>query len=292
MSDFDKALQVKQRSTSTSPDDESEYDAIFEQAFCIGNVPHGGFVTSLILHVASTFAEQLTRQSSLQADPIHLYATFLNRSQIGSVLCRVRRLKHGKNYSVYRVILLQEELECVHSYIQISNLGTESGISFRNAKKPVKPSWRDLPEADESFARIQHVWGHFTRRSFDEQALKLKQNLFLEWMAFKDGRTFDTCGLGMVADMASPIPWKIGRQDNIMRWYPTVVLELEIKQRPQPDTHWVSVQSSTKMLHNGRNDVDIEIRQEDGTLLATGRHVALVVDASRFLQKRGSSSKL
>ena len=291
MSAFDRALQLKQRSTPTGPD-ESEYDATFEQASCIGNVPHGGFVTSLLLHVASTFAEQLTRQSSVQADPIHLYATFLNRSQTGSVLCRVRRLKSGRNYSVYRVMLVQEDLECVHSYIQMSNLSTESGISLQNKKHPVKPSWRDLPERDAAFSEFRQVTRQFIRRSFDEQAFNMDQNRFLDWIAFKDGRTFDTCGLGIVADMANPIPWMIEQEDHKMRWYPTVILELEIKQRPQPDTQWVSVQSSTKVLLNGRNDLDVEIRQEDGTLLATSRHVALVVDASRNLQKRGSSSKL
>lgn len=74
-------------------------------------------------------------------------------------------------------------------------------------------------------------------------------------------------------------------------WYPTLVLNLDVKKLlPEEGVEWLFVRVRAKTIKNGRFDLDIEVWDEAGDLVATSVHAALVVDAARNLAGRTVSS--
>lgn len=67
-------------------------------------------------------------------------------------------------------------------------------------------------------------------------------------------------------------------------WYPTVALNLEVKKAlPAAGAEWLFVREATKMVRNGRFDVEVVMLDAEGGLVAVASHVAMIVDAARNL---------
>jgi len=70
-------------------------------------------------------------------------------------------------------------------------------------------------------------------------------------------------------------------------WYPTVVLNLDIKKAlPKDGTKWLYCRTSSKQIKNGRLDIEIIIMDTAGDLVALSHHVTLVLSAERNLAAR------
>ena len=70
-------------------------------------------------------------------------------------------------------------------------------------------------------------------------------------------------------------------------WYPTVVLNVEIKKAlPEEGLEWLFVRSRSKMIKNGRLDIEVVILDQLGDLVALGHQVALVLGAERNMAER------
>lgn len=70
-------------------------------------------------------------------------------------------------------------------------------------------------------------------------------------------------------------------------WYPTLVLNLDVKKLlPEEGVEWLFVRVRAKGIKNGRFDLDIEVWDEAGELVATSTHASLIVDASRNVAGR------
>lgn len=79
---------------------------------------------------------------------------------------------------------------------------------------------------------------------------------------------------------------------NAPYWYPTLVLNLEVKKMlPEEGVEWLFVRVRSKGIRNGRFDLDIEVWDEAGDLVATSVHASLIVDAARNLAGRTPSAK-
>jgi hypothetical protein len=75
-------------------------------------------------------------------------------------------------------------------------------------------------------------------------------------------------------------------------WYPTLVLNLDVKKLlPEEGVEWLFVRVRAKGIKNGRFDLDIEVWDEAGELVATSTHASLIVDASRNLAGRTRSKQ-
>ena len=79
-------------------------------------------------------------------------------------------------------------------------------------------------------------------------------------------------------------------------WYPTLALNLDVKKLlPEEGVEWLFVRVKAKAIKNGRFDLDIEVWDEQGELVASSVHASLVMDASRNTAKKtgkGKNSKL
>ena len=99
-----------------------------------------------------------------------------------------------------------------------------------------------------------------------------------------------------VRDMGSWTPAtsrKGSKQSQWARfWYPTVVLNLDIKKAlPLEGAEWLFSRVRTKMIKNGRMDLEVVILDEGGDIVAVSSHVALIFGAERNMSRGNNSNK-
>lgn len=76
-------------------------------------------------------------------------------------------------------------------------------------------------------------------------------------------------------------------------WYPTVTLNIDIKKRlPAQGPEWLYSRVQTKVVRDGRTDMDVVVLDEEGDVVALSTQVGLVVSASRNVGKREYQQKL
>ncbi|KAI1633992.1 thioesterase-like superfamily-domain-containing protein [Biscogniauxia mediterranea] len=77
------------------------------------------------------------------------------------------------------------------------------------------------------------------------------------------------------------------RQRKAWHWYPTLVLNLDVKKALPPEgVEWLFVRLHAKQVKNGRLDYEIVIMDQAGDIVALSHHVVMVVDGERNLAKR------
>ncbi|CDM30910.1 hypothetical protein CBS147339_371 [Penicillium roqueforti] len=70
-------------------------------------------------------------------------------------------------------------------------------------------------------------------------------------------------------------------------WYPTVTLNVDMKKHlPAEGVEWLYSRVVTKVVRDGRTDIDVTVLDEDGEVIALSSQVGLVVSASRNLGTR------
>ncbi|KIX95999.1 uncharacterized protein Z520_08254 [Fonsecaea multimorphosa CBS 102226] len=75
-------------------------------------------------------------------------------------------------------------------------------------------------------------------------------------------------------------------------WYPTLVLNLDVKKLlPEEGVEWLFVRVMAKAISNGRFDLNIEVWDEAGQLVASSTHASLIVDASRNITRKPKEKK-
>ncbi|CAF9914799.1 MAG: hypothetical protein ALECFALPRED_009732, partial [Alectoria fallacina] len=91
----------------------------------------------------------------------------------------------------------------------------------------------------------------------------------------------------------SPSFPKAPKQSHWARfWYPTVVLNLDIKKPlPLEGAEWLFTRVRAKMIKNGRMDLEVIILDEGGDIVAVSTHVTLIVGAERNMSRSNDSSK-
>ncbi|KAJ2966894.1 hypothetical protein NUW58_g10560 [Xylaria curta] len=72
-------------------------------------------------------------------------------------------------------------------------------------------------------------------------------------------------------------------------WYPTLVLNLDVKKALPPEgAEWLHVRVHSKHIENGRFDYEAVVSDQAGNIVALSHHVAMVVDGSRNVAARGA----
>ncbi|KAI0866293.1 thioesterase-like superfamily-domain-containing protein [Xylaria cubensis] len=287
------------------------YTGNFPSDWCIGSVTHGGVVTATLLRVAAThFGTTLVKQK--QPHTITLHAEFLRRTSAGLATFVVKDMKLGRQTSTIHITLTQDGREEVVAYITNANIDAEAGFTLQtgwsaNPPLPAPPTdfnklaadgqdadWvalKDLPYPKLRKA-VNRIRMHIPRNG------QKQPNVIDEWVRLESGERIPMEGLGFVSDMwpqmieglvikqqemdgeaqnakksAGDLPWL---------WYPTLVLNLDIKKALPPEgVEWLHVRVQSKHIKNGRYDYEVLIFDETGDLVAISNHVALVVDGSR-----------
>jgi acyl-coenzyme A thioesterase PaaI-like protein len=75
-------------------------------------------------------------------------------------------------------------------------------------------------------------------------------------------------------------------------WYPTLALNLDVKKLlPEEGVEWLFVRVKAKAIKNGRFDLDIEVWDEGGELVASSVHASLIMDSSRNVTRKNGNGK-
>ncbi|KAF2176716.1 hypothetical protein K469DRAFT_722114 [Zopfia rhizophila CBS 207.26] len=237
--------------------DSRTYSCNLLDNWCIGTVPNGGYVAGCILQVVSThFSTALVKQN--QPHTIALHVEFLRRTQAGPAIFKVEDVKLGRQASIVHVHMSQDGREEVLAYVTNSNIDTEKGVSFDTGYSLCPPpppvdltklendedkNW--IAQAKMPFAKFRkastRVKFHFPRSG---QAMT---SLADEWLCFADGSNFTNTSLGFVVDMFPQIIESYRDQSQGPFWYPTMLLNLDIKKALPPDgVKWLAVRVQMK----------------------------------------------
>ncbi|KAL9020454.1 MAG: hypothetical protein Q9185_002329 [Variospora sp. 1 TL-2023] len=206
--------------------DSHTYLAHFPNEWCIGSVPHGGFVTSCFLSTAALHFST-THAGRNQPHTITLHLTFLRRTSVGPARFSVRDAKLGKRTSTVHISLTQSSSDArstaepsVVGYLTQSNLFTEQGISLPtqwtlHPPPPPRPSffhslkpgtadddgdknWMLCPPSHPQFRKAAHRVKSYLPRNG-----QLEPGMADEWICFaqqQPGEKFTQESLGFVAD--------------------------------------------------------------------------------------------
>ncbi|GAB7337684.1 hypothetical protein MBLNU457_g2973t1 [Dothideomycetes sp. NU457] len=303
------------------------YTADFPLHWCIGAVPHGGFVTTCFLRVASLhFNTTLSRQN--QPDTTTLHLTFIRRTAVGPAEFTVTDTKLGRGTSTIHITLRQNNSDLVVGYLTHTNLLTASGVSFSTswALSPPTPNvslsalaggkdehWalrKAMPFA--SFRRASnHLAFHFPRKG------QADASIADQWIRFRNpAQRFTNTSLGYVVDMfpqvmevmptwphdqysvateeaqegmsADAISREEKKSSSAQWWYPTVLLNLDVKKKlPDEGLEWLFVRTRPKVVKDGRFDLEVIVMDEAGEVVALSHHVCMILSAGRNLAGRG-----
>ncbi|KAK2810353.1 hypothetical protein FQN50_003084 [Emmonsiellopsis sp. PD_5] len=122
--------------TAITPLSSHTYSAHLHLTWCIGTVPHGGYVTSIFHTVATThLAHTHPTLHNGAASPITIHLTFLRRTEAGPATFSVVDTKLGSRTSTLHITLSQRDPDGavrdeVAGYITVSNFAGEEGPSL------------------------------------------------------------------------------------------------------------------------------------------------------------------
>lgn len=249
--------------------------------------------------VRSHFATSLAKQN--QPHTIALHIEFLRRTQAGPANFKIDDVKLGRQTSIVHVSMEQEGRQEIIAYVTNSNIDKEEGFSFdteytlsppvlsvdlAKLEEDTDPNWKR--QGEMPFAKFRKASGkvvfHFPRNG---QALKSGAD---EWLCFSDGTNFNNTSIGFVADMFPQIIERHRDQNQGPFWYPTLLLNLDIKKSLPPEgVKWLQIRVEMKKIKNGRMDLEVFVHDAEGDLVALSHHVGFVLDASRNTAARTKS---
>jgi len=179
-----------------------------------------------------------------------------------------------------------------------SNIDNEEGVSFDTEYQLRPPRLSvDLGKLEQDADANWKREGEMPFSQFRKASQKVKwyfprngqalQSLADEWLCFSDGTNFTNSSIGLVADMFPQIVEAYRDQSQGPFWYPTLLLNLDIKKTLPPEgVKWLGVRVQVKRVKNGRMDIEVHVQDAEGELIALSHHVSLVVDASRNVATR------
>ncbi|KAL5365234.1 thioesterase-like superfamily-domain-containing protein [Aspergillus floccosus] len=249
----------------------------------------GGFLDALMLSAAQRFAAAKFGPRRFP-DAVHAFVQFLKMVPPGEVVITCDTLRVSSRQCVVKVELAgSAEASATITTVGIVTLGDiskEAGLSQPSqpalCTPPAPPNREtecvtiDDPVVDATpvTSKLNWVaprspdglWGH-----------RLGGHHREVWVSFRDGSQIDDMyHLALLSDM--PLQPPATHQAGFYLQYAlsTLCLTVEFKKRPDPSTRWVMIRSNSHQVSNGRYDVNIQILDEAGDLLALSNHVLYI----------------
>lgn len=310
------------KATACTQLDSHTYTADFAPDWVIGTVPHGGYVTACIQTVVRKhYSTTLKNQNQPHTIAFHL--DFLRRTQTGLATFKLQDIKLGRQTSIVHVSLSQDDREEVVGYFTNSNIATETGVTYPTDWQlhpqplPVKdfaaleagsdPHWAERKEWP--FVELRKAPTKI--RSWFPRAGQRTAACLDVWYCFRDpGSRFTNESLGFICDTFPQIleqyvlkgvdPYSVEFEQQYSQeqqkqvlgegakmWYPTLLLNLEIKKAlPVEGVRWLFIRLQAKTIKNGRYDLEVLAMDEGGELVAVSNHVCFAVSSERNVAAR------
>ncbi|KAL3435514.1 thioesterase-like superfamily-domain-containing protein [Aspergillus tetrazonus] len=278
--------------------------------WCTQHSVLGGYLTTLMLSAARRFINSNTDAVAEYPDPIHVFIQFLHKIPPGEVSVSCKVLRATARLCVVKVDLelsrqsepgygeAQQSPACI-AIATFANLDNEKGLtqdstqSKQSGAHPLPSRETDCVTIDDPVVDATPVtrklhwvaprsadglWGH-----------RLGGHQREVWLSFRDGSPIsDLLHLALLADMPLQPPATHTAGFYSRYALSTLCLSVEFKKRPGPSTKWVLVRSNSHRVVDGRYDVNVQILNEEGEILALSNHVVYISD----LRKNSKRAKM
>jgi hypothetical protein len=281
-------------------------------------VPNGGYTASSFL-ITARIHMRTTHPGRKHNDPINFHVQFIRRTRAGPAFFSVHDIKLGSRISVLHLTLSQPESSprsLVEGYVSLTNIASEFGLSITTLYRPSPIIISLLTTATDADSKCSYIlrgaepFADFRRAAANVQMYLLKSSLRAarpwsmsdQWIRLKGGR-WTNDALGFLVDMfpqviegfvnpeveldgtGPPIQNHRPLHPNAERrtyWYPTLTLTVDVKKAlPEEGVEFVFVRVKAKRVESGRFDLDVEVWDEGGDLVAVGYHTGLVMGTER-----------
>lgn len=290
------------------------------QDYCVGAVPNGGYVASVIYRaVARHLSSLCLRQQIISAQ-----LQYANRTQIGEATIVIEEVKKGRATSIFHATLLQDlqalkPRKCILAYF-VCSAPSETGltlttdwellpslprIDLKRVVKGLDPNWSSEASrvqishlASLGFVRaVEGVYESYYRKEPERKGLEDS------WIRLSSGERFTDATLPLVADAKPyvvegwrPLPAEKSNKQkagpfsrNDPFWYPTLAMNLDIKKSLPPNgVEWLFIRTEARKIDQGRLDLQVIILDQDGELVALASHVNMILSASRNIGVKGA----
>ncbi|KAL4745294.1 hypothetical protein BDW72DRAFT_59910 [Aspergillus terricola var. indicus] len=278
--------------------------------WCTQHSVLGGYLTALMLSAARRFVNSNAEAAVQYPDPIHVFIQFLHKVPPDQIFISCKILRATARLCVVKVDLelpresepgqgeAQQSPACI-AIATFANLDKEKGLT-QNSTQPKPLGAHPLPFRETDCVTIDDpvvdatpvtrklhwvaprsadgLWGHWLGGHQREV-----------WLSFRDGSPIsDVLHLALLADMPLQPPATHTAGFYSRHALSTLCLSVEFKKLPGPSTKWVLVRSNSHRVVNGRYDVNVQILDEDGEILALSNHVVYISD----LRKNSKTAKM
>jgi acyl-CoA thioesterase len=259
-------------------DGSGTYDAEVVAGWDIGGNANGGYLLAI--------AGRAMADTAGRPDPVTITAHYLSPGKVGPLEVHTELVKAGKRFTTVRATMTDAAAKPVITVLgTFSDLDPEKADDWPTLVQSAPP---DLPPVEECqrmmrapvdedpavrppdfVSSIQmHIHpddaGFATGRKSGEMRVR-------GWFDLRDGEPVGTIGLLTAVDAFPPT---IFNTDLPVAWVPTVELTAHIRGRPKPG--WLRCAFTTRFVTGGFIEEDGEVWDEDGTLVAQSRQLALL----------------
>ena len=257
--------------------DAGTYDAEVHQGWDIGGNANGGYLLAI--------AGRAMAHAAGRPDPVTITAHYLSPGRPGPLEVRTELVKAGKRFATVKATMTDGDGRPI-----IGVLGTFGDLDPANADDwptLVQAAPPDLPPIDacQPMARAAVSRDDIERPDFvssiqmhlhpDDAGFatgrKSGEMRVRGWFNLPDDEPVGTIGLLTVVDAFPPT---VFNTDLPVAWVPTVELTAHIRARPKPG--WLRCAFTTRFVTGGFIEEDGEVWDEDGTLVAQSRQLALL----------------
>lgn len=211
----------------------------------------------------------------------------------------------------------------ISAYLTMTNLSKEQGVTLPTAfcpqqlvGAPPTPDFAALKEnRDPNWARFEFPGGSPLSYArclqnvvyHDPRGGQPAKTIIDKWLRPASDEKWTASSLAFVSDCYPYVveahrPTKEEAEEkarwgesipfspNTRFWYPTIVLNLEIKKAlPEEGVEWLHLRVQSKQIKDGRFDLEVLLVDEHGDLVAISHHVNLILGSERNTADRGTS---
>lgn len=248
---------------------EGRWAATVTDRWSIAGRPNGGYLLAIAGRAAAAALPH--------PDPVTTSAHFLRPPAPGPVELAVEVVRTGRTLSTAEVRMTQDGAEILRALTTFADLADNPGSVTQLGGPPELAPMDSLldPPAELPDGSVAEIVRRFTYGV--EPALvgwafgqPTKAGIAQGWLAFADGRPFDSTSLLLVVDAYWPAAFDLG----VRGWVPTVEMTAHVRARPEPGPLRVHVRS--RFLVGRYVEEDAEVWDSADRLVAQGRQLAML----------------
>lgn len=249
------------------------YQSVIAEGWDIVGNTNGGYLLAMGARAMS--------EAAARPHPLSVTAHYLSPGRPGPVTIDPQIVKAGRTLTTVRASMQGETKTIIELLGTFGDLDSIEGPERVDSDPPELPGVDDCPRAihDPAVGFPPAIMDKLDLRLHPEDAQFLRgapsgEPLIRGWVRLLDDEVMDVFGLLMATDCFPPT---IFNANLPVAWTPTVELTAHIRGVPEPG--WLRCRFSTRFISGGMMEVDGELWDDTGRLVAQSRQLALTPKA-------------